>query len=226
MPTMSIAAPGAARGFALVSATIAMPSLGAWTADLVIDSQETVSGKVEIRIGKDLRLVGTVSRAEVYQGLTHAIIVAGANGLRVDVKPRHYTTPTLRKVLGDVLADVGEVLSSSSDVAVLNTQFEHWTTIAMPAGQAIRCLVERAGDDISWRHRPDGTMWVGRETWPPSAVQDFSEADGASPQSDVWKVTLLSPEVLPGTTLGDRRVDHVEYRITADRFGTTLWVAA
>jgi hypothetical protein len=226
MPAMSIRAVGATRGFSLVEAIVHLPRLGAWTADLLIAHQDFMAGNVEIRIGDSLVLVGSISRAGIDRGLLHARIVAGANGLRVAVKPKHYTSPTLRKVIADVLGDVGEALSPMSDAAVLNTQFEHWTTIAMPAGQAIRCLVERAGTDIAWRHLPDGTLWVGRDTWPESAVTDFSEAAGASPQADVWEVTLVSPEVLPGTTLGGRRVDQVGYHVTAASLGTTIWVAA
>jgi hypothetical protein len=226
MPAMSVAAAGASRGFALVRVDLDLPRLGAWTADLVIASESVLEGKVEIRIGSSLVLAGTVSRGRTYRGLAHARVVAGANGLRSKVTPKHYTTPTLRKVVNDVLADAGEALAPSSDTAVLNTQLFNWTTMRMPAGQAVRCLVERAGDDISWRHLPDGTVWIGRETWPTSPITEFADGEGGSPEADVVDVILVSPEVLPGTTLGGRQIDHVQYVATAAGLRSTLWLVS
>lgn len=226
MATISIAPAGAPRGFGIVSGNVYLPRVGAGTADLVIATQTALARKVELTLGSVV-LSCTVIRAVVEQGLLHARIVTGANGLRLPVKSKHYTGPLLNLVLKDVLADVGESLSPTSDAAVMGIQLEHWTTIAMTASQAVRCLVETAADDIAWRHQPDGKVWVGRETWPVSAVKDYSDVQGASPQADVWELSLLQPEVRPGTTLGGRRIDAVEYRIVAGgALGTTVWIAS
>lgn len=219
------------RGFAIVRGNLSLPRMGAWTADLVVDTNRLLEGRVELRVGPaaDLVLVGTVSRAGITAGLLHARIVGGSNGLRRLVKPRHYTTPNARLVLADLLSDVGEALGPS-EPAVLNEQLEHWTTVQMPCAQAIKCVlgrVEKApGIDpgIAWRIAPDGSMTISHEFWPDSDVKDFTEQRGASPQADVWKINVIEPLVLPGTTLAGRRVGAVFYEFNGRGLSTSLWV--
>jgi hypothetical protein len=222
---LTLAQAGKLVGFAVVSGTIHLPRVGAWTADLRVSSDTPLTGKVEVRIGDSLTLAGSVSRGAVHEGFLHAAIVGGAAGLRSSVKPKHYTSPTLRIVLQDVLGDVGEALAASADAGILGTQFEHWTSLAMPAGQAVRLLLEHsaAGGEVAWRHLPDGTLWVGRESWPTSNVADVTPV-AADPVNDTIEVSMVSPEVLPGTVVAGRKVDEVEVRFSGAGVAATLWV--
>jgi hypothetical protein len=222
------------KGLGIISGTMHLPRIGAWTADIEIASDKPLRGRVEIRIGPDagLVLVGTISRSEIYRGSLHARIVGGGNGLGRLANPKHYTTPTARLVLTDILADVGEQLGAS-DPNVVDFQLEHWTTMRVPAAQAIRCLLglieseDPSGEAIAWRIQPDGTLFVGHELWAESEVKTFRQRIGASPQADVWEIELVDPELLPGTTLAGRRIDGVEYRFNgAGLMATTVWLAA
>lgn len=224
MSALTLTAAGAGAGFAVVSGTINLPRIGAWTADLVVASPNPMTGRVDLQLANGLTLKGTVARGGVLEKLFRARIVAGANGLRSFVRPKHYTAPTLRVVLTDLLGDVGETLSSTADRQVLNHQFEHWTTIKMPAARAIRCAIERAGADIVWRHLPDGTFWVGRETWPESTVTDFTEPDGATPEAGVIELSMVAPGLLPGTAIGGRRIDHIQYTPTGGNLTALAWL--
>lgn len=223
MAGILLRAAGATTGPALLTGTIGLPRVGAWVADLALATDRSPSGKVELVLGDLLTLKGTISRAGVFEGVARARVVAGADGLRAAVKPKHYMSPTLGIVLRDLLGDVGEVASPTIVAALLNTQLEHWTTIAMPAGQGIRCLLPKAGDDIAWRHLPDGTVWIGQETWPDSKVTAYADV-AASPEDATVEVNLLTPELLPGTLLGGRRVDALEIRVTGGSIGATAWL--
>jgi hypothetical protein len=216
--------PDAAEGLSVISGRIGMPRIGAWTADLWVASSTVVTGPVDLQVSPGLTLRGTVARAGVHETLLHVRIVGGANGLRSFVTPKHYTAPTLRVVLKDLLADVGETLSSTVSPTLLNTQFQHWTTLRMPAARAIRCVLERAASGISWRHLPDGTFWIGSETWPESAV-NYADLD-AMPEDDVLRLILDAPELLPGTAIAGRRLDAIDYELRAGGLITTAWLAS
>lgn len=218
---VQLRAAGAAAGVAITEITISLPRAGAWVADLALTSSDPPTGRVEIDLADTLTLAGTVSQAEEIGGVVRARVVAGGDGLRKKVKPKHYTSPTVGIVLRDLLADVGETLASGIAPALLNAQLEHWTTMTMPAGQAIRCLFPDQGE-VSWRHLPDGTLWVGAETWADSGVTEYTDTS-ASPENATFEVTLLAPELLPGRSLDGRKVDAVELRANGSGVAATVW---
>ena len=219
------AADRAVDAFAVISGSIRLPRIGAWTADLLISSPAAMSGKVDLVLSSSLTLKGTVARAGVLEQVLHARVVGGGNGLRSNVRPKHYTAPNVRVVLSDLLADVGETLSTSSDRAVLTSQLQHWSTFEMPAAAAIRCVLERAGvDDVAWRILPDGTFWVGSETWPKTSVSDFIEVEGSSPETEVLDLAMVAPGLLPGTELSGQRIDGLEYTVNGGKVRAVAWL--
>lgn len=224
--SLTVFAEGATSGFAIVSGKINLPRIGAWTADLVVATPTLMVGKIAVELSPSLTLHGTLAGGGLLENLFRGRFVGGGNGLRSLVRPKHYTAPSARVVLSDLLSDVGETLSTTADRDVLNTQFEHWTTMEMPAGKAIRCLLERASaaGDIAWRHLPDGTLWVGRETWPETTSTDFAEVAGSTPEVDVIGLSMRLPALVPGTTLGGRRIDHIEYRLDPGEVRATAWL--
>jgi hypothetical protein len=143
MSALTLRAAGAGVGFSVLSGTVNLPRVGAWSADLTVANPAAMSGKVDLELSPTLTLRGTVARAGVLEQVLHARVVGGGNGLRSKVRPKHYTAPTARVVLSDLLADVGESLSTTADRDVLNTQFEHWTTDRDAGGQG-RPLPARA----------------------------------------------------------------------------------
>lgn len=199
--------------------------IGPWHAELTVDAPKAITGKVEIRIGKKNILKGTVSRGDMTEGRFHALVLAGGAGMCKVVTPKHYTSPTIRNVLSDLCANAGEAIADSADKAVLQMQLAHWTTAKMQAGTAIRLLVESAPAGTSWRMLPDGGLWVGQESWPSSDVTEFREVS-QSPQDAVVEFGIEQPFLLPGTTLGDRKIDTVNIEIAAGAVRTKVWTAA
>lgn len=218
---VQLRAAGVTSGVAITEIIISLPRAGAWVADLALTTADPPSGRVEIDLADSLTLAGTVSRADEIGGVVRARVVAGGDGLRKKVKPKHYTSPTAGIVLRDLLADVGEELASGIAPGLLNAQFEHWTTMTMPCGQAIRCLFPDLGE-LAWRHQPDGKLWVGAETWADSGVTEYTDTS-ASPENATFEVTLLAPELLPGRSLDGRKVDAVELRATGSGVSATVW---
>lgn len=215
------------NGTPVFEGVICIPRVGAWTADLAVDRDTAVTGACTLAIDGGLTLHGTADRTGVWLATARLQVVGGGGGLGRTSRPQHYRHTTLRAVLGDLLATAGENLAASADSVTLALSFPGWATIGQPIGRMIAALLEdsRLSVDTAWRVLPDGTVWVGQETWPDSGLadvidyQDLAEA----PEDGTVELGVEAPRLLPGTTLGGRRVSYVEHRLTGDRARTALW---
>lgn len=199
-----------------------MPRVGAWHADLVVDAAQALAGAVTIA-APGITLVGTVSRGGVYAGVNHVRVVAGADGLRRAAEPKHYTSPTVRLPLVDLCKTAGESIAGSSSTQVLNATILNWTTVRAPIGRIVAALLEQA-PAASWRMLPDGTLWVGVETWPASAIDDEATTLlDESPAGGSMVLGATAPSLLPGTVHRGVRIDYAEHTITGDKIRTRLW---
>ncbi len=229
MSSVIVRPAGASAGLPVTHGAITMPRTGAWHATLHLASEVKLSGRVEIKAGAGLSLVGTVNRAGLEAGGVRIRVVAGADGLRQAAKPRHYTSPVVRMPLDDLARDAGESLSPTCDAEVLNRTLLAWTTLGVETGAMMATLMDvvsglYAKDTVTWRFLGDGTLWAGRETWPASGATDFRIVS-QSPEDDVLVLGVTLPEVLPGTTLLERHVDTVEHTVTPDELLSRVWLA-
>jgi len=210
------------EGHAIIRGNISLPRIGAWHADIWVDNADGLEGKVTVDVGGELDLVGTVNRGLAYQGITQLRIVAGGDGLRKPAKPKHYRAPSIRTVLADLAADAGEIVASSADATVLAMGMNFWTTHARATGQMVAALVQNAPAETAWRILANGELWIGPETWPDSGIEEWVEIseDGCN---DVVEVGLDAPVLVPGTLLGDRKVDHVQHRIDPGSVRSLVW---
>ncbi len=221
-----LSGPGAGVPLPAIRGVITMPRAGAWHANLWLDGSAKPTGKVEIKAGA-LTLLGTLNRSSLSQGIVRARVVAGGDGLRKVATAKHYTSPTAALVLAELAKGGGEAVSPTADSSalVLGRTLLAWTTLAIETVAMIDCLVTVCSSEAVWRHLPDGSIWVGKETFPDSKITDYREID-ESPE-DGWVVLGMDvPRLLPGTTIGGRRVDLVEHVITPEETRTKLWVAA
>jgi hypothetical protein len=223
MALATLAPAGAQAGHPVVWATLRLPRSGAWKADLEVGVAEALSGKVDLHLG-DTVFQGTVASGAVTQGVFRARMVAGANGLRTKVTPRHYSSPTFGVVLRDIAKDAGETISATASAAILGIQFEHWTTISMPAAQAIYCLMEHAAADATWRLLADGSIWLGTDAFADAGLIDVAELD-ESPQDGVVDLGMATSVIFPGTKIGARLVDSVELSVSGQGMRAKIWTA-
>lgn len=209
-----------ANGMPVLSCTLSMPRVGAWTADLELSADEAPSGKITIEHG-NVKFVGTVVRSGIVSGRASVRVVGGAGGLRKDASAQSFQNVPLRIPLRDTLGAVGETLSLSVASSLLDRRLEHWTRGAEPAGTAITTLLTHVG--ASWRVLADGTVWAGDETWP---VQRISSAEALDPDPILGTYTIAPDvfELRPGVTFLGRKVSRVEHTADGGALRSTYWV--
>jgi hypothetical protein len=212
----------------VISAKIDMPRLGAWTADLMVDTPQKLTGRVTIECARGLTLVGTVTRGDVWQDSGYVRVSAGNDGLRRTAKKKFYRAPNMRTVLADLLRAANETLSGTSDSGTIGTSYPAWTVIERPVGEQISALLMDRRLNVVWRMLPDGTLFVGPETWPESPLRDNADYQRLveAPQSGCIELGVESPTLLPGVALGGRRTSYVKHAVDAGAVRTTAWVEA
>jgi hypothetical protein len=125
--------------------------------------------------------------------------------------------------LSEVLAAAGEALSPKTDSAVLSVGLGSWARLQMSAGSALRALLELAPAGSVWRALADGTIWVGADTWQPSALVSGYVLTKDDPNHNRQEIAADLPAVFPGQTFAGKRVSGVEHRIAPDRLRTTVY---
>jgi len=204
----------------VMGAVITMPRIGAWTANVVADAQEDLSGAVELRAG-GVAWAGTAVRTGVAQDTVRAAIVGGAGGLSLQVSPKFYRDTTARIVVEDILSAVGEMLSQTSDAAFLGKMLAAWSRAGGKAGAALRQFVEPYG--AAWRVLADGSIWVGQESWPEAQLEHELVAE--DPRAGWVEIATEDLSLTPGTMFRGRMVAKVEHRVSATSVRTRCWFA-
>src|SRR6185437_3367863 len=194
-----------ANGQDVLEAKSSRRRTGAWSWDLLVDDPDALTGKVTIVVNDGaLTFVGTASpsRSGVFSDTGHVRVIAGNGGLSTVATARSYNSPSVAGVLADLLSDAGETLSPTADAGVLAQDLDAWTTGARPVADLISLLLASGSPGSIWRSLPDGTIWVGNETWPdagidPSLYQIFED----SAETNSMLVGCDAPFLLPGSTV-------------------------
>lgn len=204
---------------------LTLPLQGAWVAALEVAADEVLTGALALKQDELLTYSGNIVRSGVVAGRCLIEAVGGTGGLLQDVAARSYQGAGARTVVGDLLAEVGETLDSSSTRAVLASTLTYWTRGAGRASTALSTLVDALG--ARWRVLPSGAVWVGTETYP-AVGADYSATEldrdaGAG-------LVLLAPETIalrPGVALAGERIGRVEHVMSrAEPLRTTAWLEA
>jgi len=210
--------------------SICMPRVGAWTANFAVDGSAAITGGCTLAIAGGLTLVGTAVASGVWLDTARLLVVGGAGGLTKTARAQHYRQTTLRAVLQALLATAGERLASSSDATTLALTFPGWVTTAQPVGRMIAALLEdvRLPPATTWRVLPDGSLFIGQETWPDSRLMNVTDYQDLAerPEDGAAELGVEAPALLPGTALGGRRVSYVEHRLDGEGARTAVWFEA
>lgn len=209
-----------------------MPQWGAWTAELVLDSADAAvfAAGTRVTLATDdggLSLVGTVraGRTGVFMDSTRLRLIAGGGGLPTIVVPKYYQQVTARIVLNYLLEQAGEVVSDTIEDRLIGGSFDRWAVVSQPVSNAVGALVEAIADGLVWRVLPDGTVWVGEESWP--AIDPSYEflVGGQQPNEAKAILDVAKPRVLPGQSIPSLgNVGYVEHVVTDNRVRSTVWL--
>jgi hypothetical protein len=201
---------------------LTLPRVGAWHADVtLLPSSEIPNGQVTLSVF-DVIYVGTVLRSGSTKGLPFARIIGGGGGLGTVLPAKAYRGSNVRLPLSEILSGAGETLASSSDSATLSQRLAFWIRMEGKAGESLVYLLSTAGIPC-WRVLPDGTVWVGTESWPVSKLEDF-QVLSEDPHLGRYEVYAREPAVFPGEVWNSRKVSVVEHRFTSRKLTTSLWV--
>lgn len=179
-------------GAAVTRGVIHLPLAGVWVADLDVDTDSELAGRVTVTADTQ-SFTGTVVHGAVSHGLWRGRIVGGAAGLRAELPARAYRGALLADVLADVLSESGETADASS--ARLDIAAPLWHRLAGTAADTVSALARAAG--LSWRLTAAGAVWMGAETWPDAPDGDVSLID-SDPRRGVYTVSGEVLAILPG----------------------------
>ena len=130
-------------GQMLTYALIRIPYSGAWVADLDVDTDKTITGKVEVKIG-NLSLVGTVDPrfSGAFAMNTKLRVVAGNGKIDAVLKAKDYANDASIKaqtVVDDIVREAGEALDPTySDTMRFGP---HYARESAPAARLLRQMV-------------------------------------------------------------------------------------
>lgn len=201
---------------------LTIPRVGAWVADLDVDSAEAITGRVSLVID-GATWSGTVARGGLVAGSWRGRIVGGAGGLASTLGAVAQRGSTLGTVLADALLGAGETLSG--DAQDLGALANLWHRIAGPASTAVADVARAAG--YSWRTLADGSVWLGADAW--ATYTPTGAVDVVDEQPEAGRLVLAGDTlgIVPGVTLaltgrGPVRVGQVEHRATPSDLRTVV----
>ena len=203
-----------ANGARVTACSLCVPRVGAWVADLDVDSAEALTGAVALTIdGATWR--GTVHRGGLVAGSWRGRVVGGAGGLPGTLAAVALRGSTLSDVLAGALLDAGETLASTA--GSLSAVAPLWHRVEAAASTAVADVARAAG--YAWRTLADGTVWVGADAWaaytPAGAVDVVEEYPEAGRYVLAGDVLGITPGVALTLTGRDPiRVGQVDFRAT------------
>lgn len=205
-------------GVAVVAGSITLPRVGRWVADLELEGPGPGLGNKATLRGPGLALAGHVARVGSFVGEHRVRLCAGAGGLLQPLPPASFCNMPLSLLLADVLGAVGERLSPLIDADLLSRTLPSWVRPAGTAAAALTTLAELLG--VLWRILPDGTVWLGTDTWRAAPVS--GELLDPDPLSRTVHVALDTMAIFPGSSWNGVRVEVVTHDISGTGFRTTL----
>ncbi len=208
-----------------VDLRLCLPRVGVWHADISVDvagQSADFSGPLTLNVDGNT-FTCSRRRGGVTADVAVMRLVGGAGGLATVATPKGYTSVTAQVVLNDLMAQAGETLSTTIDPALLGAAWSAWSTHAWPVGAVLAELVSRLGADVIWRVLPDGTVWLGRESW--STVKPSVLMTKVDDRLSKAHLHLLDGAlVMPGSTWSGVKVDNaIVTTFDGDRLNEEVW---
>jgi len=205
-------------GHRVTHARAYLPAWGVWWAEVSLDEEVTLSGRVALALA-DLSLSGTImSGGPGPKGRANFRIAGGAGSWGRDVAPKSYANDAGVKA-ATVLADAASACGEAIDAATLPTT-RLGPAFAREAGPAARALEQIA--PAAWYVGEDGTTRIGRR----AAAAFTAPAAIASVDLARRTVALASESIaaiVPGVTVEGIEAVDVMHELAPGALRSTLW---
>lgn len=218
-------------GAPVVSAVIEAHREGAWTADLVIDTETAPSGVVDVTDASGTVLLrGRVLRAEAPFGRAEVRLVGGVGALATVLPPRYYRGATVRTILADLARETGSTLADDLG-AEASRELAAWVRVGGDdAVTALRHLLRAAlPAGWTWRARFDGSLWLGADSWPDVIAPEVEVIDRRPARGEIVVRAANAAELLaiePGQVFEGLDVTSVRIDASGDRLRAVLRTTA
>jgi len=204
-------------------ATIRVPQVGAWIADVPLDGDDIVTGKVTLKVGA-VAFVGTID--EKFSGAydrpakQRALRIVGAAGWSKVIGAQHWHNDAgvkLSQVLTSSAAAAGETI----DVATDTRLGADYVRRSGPASATLRDLAP------AWYVRRDGTTSTGPRLAPTPGKFELLNFDPGQNVAEIGTLEVDAVDV--GAVLRDSRfeksltVRQLEIRVHAGAIRLVVW---
>lgn len=183
------------NGQRLTALTVSVANVGPWIAELDFELAPDVSGRVEIKVGETLTLVGTVVPTQdgTYIQQRRCRVVAGAGGWGRTLPRKNYANDAgvkAKLVAEDAAREVGETLGSfAPEVERIGANY------VRSVGSASRVL-EHAIGDVAWWVDYAGRTNVGPRPPVPLAIDDSYDVLMHDPRNRTLTFALNDPSIV------------------------------
>lgn len=207
------------NGLRATSVRVNMPAWGLWHADVALDGEHTITGRVDLKVA-DLSLVGAVLSGGPSKGRSFFRVVAGAGGWGKTIEPEGYANDAGVKV-STVVTDAARLVGETFDATTAPASMRTGPSFARPEGRA-SLVIERVAPR-GWYVGEDGVTRIGlRAAVPFTGVATKGPLDRAR-----GTITLASEKIakiLPGVVVEGLEAADVLHEMSAkDGLRSTIW---
>lgn len=206
------------------------PYYGNFSAHLVLsDANAAPTGKVTL-VWFGTSFSGYSIRSGDNEGRYSCLVVGGNGGFWKTVPSKMYDYRVKANLpLTEILSSVGEKLSSKSTPSILTRELVNWPRLTQRCDECLNVITDQIG--AIWRVLPDGTVFVGTDSWKSAPAFDHSlqwrDPTWSSATFITQSVGILPGQRWPTNTLpiSNKKVSCVKYQISPDNFYMTAWFA-
>jgi hypothetical protein len=211
------------NGLRATSARANLPAWGCWYADVALDGEHSLSGRVELKIA-DLTLVGSVLSGGPAKGRSFFRVVAGAGGWGRELPAKSYNSDAgvkVSTVVGDAAREVGETVAAISADLRTGPAFVRPAASADCSGRASLVLDRVA--PRGWHVGEDGITRLGlRASSPYVGTATKGPLDRARGTLTLAAESIAT--ILPGVVVDGLEAADVRHEISAkDGLRSTIW---
>lgn len=192
----------------VLSASISMPRIGTWFADVTVSGEVALSGQVALTDGSSGLLGAVINQDGAFAGRTFTRLVGGAGGLRNVLSPRHYRSASVGKILGDICSEAGEKKSLLIDPRLSLQRVPYWSRPAGTGGAALANLCDSLG--AVWRVLPTGEVWIGEPGLSLAAPSEYQVLD-RDPLDGSYDIAIDGPSLWVGMSQAAGTIRRIEY---------------